>query len=62
MKKNKELHEQLHEVAVELGYVPPTCTLDGELVMLLVSKREDPCARCNEDRNVCQGRPRRDPT
>ena len=44
-----------HDMAVQRGYVPKECTLDGQIVMLLVSKGEDPCAGCNEDRAVCNG-------
>jgi len=49
-----------HEMAVTQGYIPSTCTLDGELIILLINKGEDPCAGCNEDRKICQGRPKRD--
>ena len=45
------------EMAINQGYVPPTCQLDGHLVMLLVNKGEDPCVGCNNDRSVCKGRP-----
>lgn len=42
------------------GYVPPKCTLDGQLVWILVNKSEDPCAGCNEDRLTCEGRAKQD--
>lgn len=49
--------QMFHDMAVQQGYVPESCTLDGEMVMLLI-KREDPCAGCNMDRDVCKGRPK----
>ena len=47
-----------HDMVVQQGYVPATCTLDGQLVLLLVNKGNDPCAGCNMDRLVCKGRPK----
>lgn len=50
--------DMFKQMAVQQGYVPATCTLDGQLVILLVNKGEDPCSGCNADRLVCKGRPR----
>lgn len=49
----------LKEVCVNQGYVPPKCTLDGNLIWLLVNESEDPCAKCNQPRHICDGRPKR---
>lgn len=46
----------MKDLCVQQGYVPPTCTMDGQLVFLLVSKGEAPCWGCNEDRGICKGR------
>lgn len=46
-------------LAIQQGYVPPKCTLDGFLVMGLIQKGEDACFGCNEDRAVCGGRSKR---
>lgn len=43
---------------IKKGRVPDTCLLDGLLVLALVLRAEDPCGRCNHDRDVCKGRPR----
>ena len=38
------------------------CTLNASLVMaIMMGGREHPCDRCNEDRNVCRGYPRKAP-
>lgn len=60
--KDSRRDEVFHDMCVKQGYVPSTCTLDGELVWMLVRKGEDPCAGCNMDRAVCKGRPRRNQT
>lgn len=44
--------------AILRGDVPETCLLLGQLVMALVNDGQDPCAGCNHDRNVCNGRPK----
>lgn len=46
--------------AVSSKIPPDTCKLDGILVLALLLRAEDPCARCNHDRAVCKGRPRAD--
>ena len=48
------------EMCVKQGYVPQTCTMDDQLCWLLVKSQGDPCQGCNEDRNVCKGRPNKD--
>jgi hypothetical protein len=52
MKKEKDV---MKDLCVKQGYVPDTCTMAGMMVFLLIQK-EDPCAGCNEDRNICRGR------
>jgi len=47
-------------MAVDQGYVPPTCYLNGVIVMGLMMRGEDPCAGCNLDRTRCHGRPHRE--
>jgi len=47
----------LRDMAIQQGYVPKKCDLDGQLVMLLVREGKDPCKGCNVDRNICGGRP-----
>ena len=44
------------ELAVEQGYVPSKCYLDGRLVMVLMISGEDPCRGCNLNRKICGGR------
>lgn len=46
------------QMCVQQGYIPLTCTLDGQLVWLLVNKEGNPCKGCNEDRDICKGRPK----
>lgn len=40
--------------------LPETCTLDPLLILAVVMMEPDACAGCNEDRTVCQGRPRKE--
>jgi len=42
--------------AIGQGYVPGTCLLNGILVMHEVTEGRDPCAGCEGDRKICQGR------
>ena len=46
------------EMCVSQGYVPSTCTLDGQLAWLLVNEGKSPCAGCYMDREVCKGKTR----
>lgn len=47
------------QMAIQQGYVPLKCSLDGRLVMALINSGENPCDGCNNDRNICGGRPRK---
>ena len=48
---------------IQQGYVPPTCTLDdriaGPLIYSEICKGRSPCWGCNEDREICKGRPKK---
>lgn len=44
------------KMCIQQGYIPQTCTMDGQLAWLLVNKGEIPCWGCNEDRKVCDGK------
>jgi len=46
------------EMCIKQGYVPPTCTLDGQLCWLLVNSQGNPCIGCNADKNICKTRNR----
>ena len=43
-------------MCVQQGYVPSTCTMDGQMCWLLMQSQSDPCKGCNENRNICMGR------
>ena len=47
----------MRKLAVQQGYVPKTCLLDGFYIMAMINTAKDPCAGCNENRFVCGGRP-----
>ncbi|OPY57150.1 MAG: hypothetical protein A4E55_01832 [Pelotomaculum sp. PtaU1.Bin035] len=49
--------DMFRDMCIHQGYVPATCTLPGLIAWGLVNKGEDPCAGCNGDRSVCNGRP-----
>jgi len=51
--------DMLLEMAKQQGYVPTSCTLNGNIVMGLVNQSEDPCKGCNGNRGTCNGRPKR---
>jgi hypothetical protein len=53
-----ETDDIMFNICVRQGYVPPTCTMPGEMIFRLMQSGEDPCAGCNEDRRKCKGRPR----
>jgi len=38
--------DDLLEMAIEAGYVKPTCSLEGALVMALVCQQKRPCDGC----------------
>ena len=44
------------QMAIQQGYVPTTCLLNGKVVMDEVFKGKDPCAGCNGPREKCRGR------
>jgi hypothetical protein len=46
------------EAVIEQGYVPKGCTLGGGIVWKLINVAIDPCAGCDENRQICRGRPR----
>jgi hypothetical protein len=52
------MNDMYKTMCVHQGYVPPTCTLDGMLVWLLVNDGKDSCKGCNLDREICKGRNR----
>ncbi len=51
------------DMMIKQGYVPGTCSLDAEiagpLIYSEVSRGRSPCWGCNEDRNICKGKPKR---
>ncbi len=51
------------EMMIDQGYVPKTCILPeefaGPLIWSEISAGRDVCAGCNEDRGICQGRPKK---
>lgn len=53
------MSEIMLELMKQHGYVPDTCVLNGELIFYLVKDGEDPCAGCTENRDVCNGRPKK---
>lgn len=53
------MKDVMRDMCIDQGYVPPKCTLTGQVVWLLVNKGEDPCAGCNMDRDACDGRPKK---
>lgn len=48
--------DHMKQMCIKQGYVPEKCTLAGVIVWGLINRPEDPCAGCNENRNVCGGR------
>lgn len=49
----------LLEMAIQQGYVPPTCLLGGITVMAATREDLDACLGCNGPREKCKGRPKR---
>jgi hypothetical protein len=43
-------------MAKNQGYVPQSCLLNGQIVILLVGEGKDPCVGCQCDRLKCKGR------
>lgn len=52
--------DDMRELCIKQGYVPPTCTLNGMLILGLVNKGECPCDGCNANRVVCKGKRKSD--
>jgi len=44
------------QMCIQQGYVPSTCTMDGQMCWLLMKSQGDPCKGCNENRSKCNGR------
>jgi hypothetical protein len=44
------------QMCIQQGYVPSTCTMDGQYCWMLVNDQGDPCKGCNANRNICKGR------
>lgn len=44
------------QMCIQQGYVPSTCTMDGQYCWMLVNSQGDPCKGCNENRKKCNGR------
>ena len=55
------MNDMYKKMCTQQGYVPSTCTMEGQLCWLLVNSQGDPCKGCNADRNECKGRPRERP-
>ena len=45
--------DMFKKMCIGQGYVPETCTMDGQLCWMLVNSQGDPCKDCNENRNIC---------
>ena len=50
--------DDMLDLCVQQGYVPPTCLLPGKIVYALTSSQGDACKGCNMDRTKCKGRPK----
>lgn len=48
----------LLQMAIDQGYVPHGCLLNGKLVMSEINLGNDPCDGCNGPREKCHGRPK----
>ena len=50
------------ELMIKQGYVPATCTLPDEFAGPVIYHEteagRDACGGCNQDRNICKGRPK----
>lgn len=46
----------LLKLSIKQGYVPETCLLGGETIILTVHEGNDPCNGCNCNRVKCKGR------
>jgi hypothetical protein len=50
--------DMLLSIAITQGYVPETCLLGGQSVLVIVSEGGDPCKGCEGPREKCHGRPK----
>ena len=48
------MSDMYKDMCVGQGYVPSTCTLDGQLCWLLVNSQGNPCIGCNADKSICK--------
>lgn len=46
------------KACINQGYVPPTCLLNGAIVLAEVNAARVPCAGCEAPREKCHGSPR----
>lgn len=60
IKRDLTKPDPVFNLCVALKYVPDTCLFSGEMVYMLTNLEGDACARCNHDRDVCKGRPRKE--
>ncbi|MPM00573.1 hypothetical protein SDC9_46800 [bioreactor metagenome] len=44
------------QMCVQQGYVPSTCTMEGQMCWALVQSQGDPCKGCMANRKTCNGR------
>jgi hypothetical protein len=58
MIRDKSKPDAMFEMVVQQGYVPPTCLLTGQFVMMVTQRGEDACSGCNMNRDECRGRPK----
>ena len=49
------------KMAIQQGYVPATCLLNGNIVMSEINRGNDPCAGCRGPRDKCHGRSFKEP-
>jgi hypothetical protein len=47
------------EMCKKQGYVPIGCTMPGQIILELIKQSKDPCHCCNEDRDICKGKPKK---
>ena len=43
-------------MAIQQGFVPKTCLLGGDTIMLCMNEGKDPCIGCQGPREKCKGR------
>lgn len=50
------MSDMLREMAVNQGYVPKGCQMDGRPLWALLNGGDDPCRGCNYNKSECGGR------